>query len=351
VAANNTLREQLKSDLAMAKGKNVFLKFKELTMLTYSPKAPLIPPVEDNNNQPLLMKESFQETPEEDHLEIVGTLQEALRDSEQSFRSFVENLNGVLFVLTPSGLFSYVSPQWKEAFGYESSETIGQPFQAFIHPDDVPCCFAFLQQVMESGEKQSGIEYRVLCKDGTYLWYRANASAVKDPSNGTLTLVGIGRDITERKRAEDALRFSNVILSTIQETMVEGILAVDMENNFISWNKNFVDMWGIPLDIMNAKSDELALQSVLDMLVDPVLFLDGVRRLYADLTAICHDELTLKDGRIFERRTSPIIGSDNFRYGRVWYFLDITERKQYEYALTHSQSCNSRSKSLSGGYL
>ena len=128
-----------------------------------------------------------------------------LNASEQRFHSFVENLNDVLFTLTPSGIFKYVSSQWTEAFGYELDETIGQSFALFVHPQDVPGCYLFLQQVMETGKKLSGVEYRVQCKDGTHLWYTANASPLIDPVDGSLTLLGIGRDITERKFGEQNL--------------------------------------------------------------------------------------------------------------------------------------------------
>ncbi|MFZ4855072.1 MAG: PAS domain S-box protein [Desulfuromonadaceae bacterium] len=132
-------------------------------------------------------------------------IKEELMRSEQRFRSFVENVNDVLFALTPSGVFDYVSPQWKVAFGFELSETIGKPFMPFVHPDDVSVCLEFMSQVFSTGEKQSGVEYRVLCKDGRYLWYTANASLITDPVYGTPILVAIGRDITERKMMEKEL--------------------------------------------------------------------------------------------------------------------------------------------------
>jgi PAS domain S-box-containing protein len=136
----------------------------------------------------------------------LGSMIVDLNNREQRFRSFVENINDILFVLTPAGEFSYVSPQWHQAFGYQLSETIGQPFQSFIHADDVSTCSAFMQRIIETGESHSGVTYRVRCKDGGYLWYRANASRVLDPVTGTFTLLGIGRDITESLQAETALR-------------------------------------------------------------------------------------------------------------------------------------------------
>ncbi|MEI7817133.1 MAG: PAS domain-containing protein [Desulfuromonadales bacterium] len=130
---------------------------------------------------------------------------ESASEDETKFRVFVENINDVLFALTASDVFSYVSPQWRDAFGYACSETIGQSFLLFIHPDDAPSCMEFLHKVVETGEKMSGMEYRVRCKDGRYLWFRANAALMKDPVDGTSTLVGIGRDITELKNTENDL--------------------------------------------------------------------------------------------------------------------------------------------------
>jgi PAS domain S-box-containing protein len=126
-------------------------------------------------------------------------IKEQLMRSEQRFRSFVENVNDILFALTSDGIFDYVSPQWKVAFGYELNDTIGQPFMPFVHPDDVAVCLEFMSLVFSTGGKLGGVEYRVRCKDGRYLWYTANASLITDPVYGTPILVAIGRDITEHK--------------------------------------------------------------------------------------------------------------------------------------------------------
>lgn len=158
--------------------------------------------------------------------------EDALAKSEQLFRSFVENVNDVLFVLTPSGVFSYVSPQWKDAFGYELSETVGKPFLPFVHPDDVPGCMTFLQQVLESGKKQSGVEYRVLCTDGSYVWYRANGSQTIDPLTGIPSFVGIGRDISDLKRAEEEKRAFEQQYQQTQKLESLGVLAGGIAHDF-----------------------------------------------------------------------------------------------------------------------
>lgn len=176
-------------------------------------------------------------------------IESKLQKSEIRFRSFVENVNDVLFALTPSGTFSYVSPQWKTAFGYELSETIGKPFEPFVHPDDVAGCFAFLKRVFETDIKQSGVEYRVLCKNGSYVWYKANASRIVDPANGTPTLVGIGRDITERKQAEDTLRLSEEKFSAAFRASPDAItLSRLSDGKYLEVNDGFTSLTGYSID-------------------------------------------------------------------------------------------------------
>lgn len=144
------------------------------------------------------------------------------------------------------------------------------------------------------------------------------------------------RDITERKQAEEELRYSNIILSTEQEATLDGILIVDPKGKMIKWNQRFVDMWGVSSDVLETQSDELAIKSVLDKLADPEQFLAGVRRLYEETNATSRDEVVLADGRVFDRHSAPMIGEDGRNYGRVWYFRDITERIKAEADLKRS---------------
>lgn len=138
------------------------------------------------------------------------------------------------------------------------------------------------------------------------------------------------RDITERKRAEEELAFKNIILATQLEVSIDGILVVDESAVIISYNQRFVDMWGITPEVAASRSDELALQSVLDKLIDPESFLARVKHLYAHKKEKSREEIALMDGRIFDRYSAPMSGADGKYYGRVWYFRDITEQKRAE---------------------
>lgn len=280
----------------------------------------------------------------QDVTELVRTSEKLLK-SEQRFRSFVENLNDVLFALTPEGVFSYVSPQWKHAFGYELHETVGHPFIPFVHPDDVAGCFEFLQRVLTSGGKQSGVEYRVLCKDGFYLWYTANASLITDPADGSPMLVAIGRDITERKLAEEALRQSEEKFSAAFRSSPDAITISRLRGNVIlEVNEGFTAMSGYaPHDVVGRPIGEL------NLLIDPTQEDMLLRKLEED-GFVNHAEIRFrrKDGSELVGQLSARIIIINNEPHALCFTRDITDREQIQRELLKAQKLESISI-LAGG--
>jgi len=150
---------------------------------------------------------------------------EALRQSEEKFRSFVENANDIVYALTPEGVFTYVSPNWTTILGHPVEEVIGKNLSQFVHPDDVARCNEALASLIASGTRRGGIEYRVHHRDGSWRWHISNSAPIRDPNGIVTSVIGIGRDVTEQRRLGDALKQTNRQLS-----LLSGITRHDILN-------------------------------------------------------------------------------------------------------------------------
>jgi len=148
--------------------------------------------------------------------------------------------------------------------------------------------------------------------------------------------------LIERRKAEEDLRQRNALLSTQQETTLDGILVVDRNGKILTYNRRFVEMWRIPQDILDSHSDQRALESVLDQLESPGEFHERIEYLYAHPGEKSREEIELKDGRTLDRFSSSMVGEDNVYYGRVWYFRDITELKKNQASLHQLLEMNAR---------
>jgi PAS domain S-box-containing protein/putative nucleotidyltransferase with HDIG domain len=155
--------------------------------------------------------------------------EEALKQSEEQYRSLVVNLDDVIFTINAEGHITYISPVVERFAGYKAEEIIGQPFMSYIHPDD-------RQSLLESFRRSLGgqaepAEFRILRKDGASLYVRSLSRALAE--NGQVSLTGILSDITERKQAEDELRESHAKLAkTFEQTVVSLASIAEMRDPY-----------------------------------------------------------------------------------------------------------------------
>lgn len=131
-----------------------------------------------------------------------------------------------------------------------------------------------------------------------------------------------------RTRMATSIRKREMLLHTTLESTAEGVLAVDHHGKVLHANRRFAKIWRIPETIMDRGEDHHLLRFVSDQLAAPEAFLKKVADLYGS-DAEDADTVSLKDGRIFERFSLPMI-VDGQNIGRVWSFLDVTADKRAE---------------------
>jgi PAS domain S-box-containing protein len=131
--------------------------------------------------------------------------QEALARSEEQYRSLIENGSDVIGIVDPSGLVRYTSPSTERVLGILPEDLIGRSAFEFIHPDDIAPTKLLLQKVVAASSAAVPAEFRMRHADGS--WRLLEAITKPLVHNGVLDgMVVNARDITERKRAEDALQ-------------------------------------------------------------------------------------------------------------------------------------------------
>ena len=152
--------------------------------------------------------------------------EDALRESEEILRAHIKNSFDVIFTLNKEGEFLFVSNAWERHFGYPVSEAIGKGFALFIHPDDVAPCTEYLMRILSTGQSETSPAYRVKHADGSWRWFIANGTPYVNTKGG-LQFIGVGRDITERKQAEEALKKSEEYFKEITENSSDIIIITD----------------------------------------------------------------------------------------------------------------------------
>jgi len=224
--------------------------------------------------------------------------------------------------------------------GANRDALVRQPLTSFILKADQDTYFLFRKKLSEPHSEQAGLagatrtcELRLVKPDGAVCWARLDAAATEGPGGERASRIVLS-DITECKQVENELRTKNVILKTQHETSPYGVLVVDENKNTLSFNQHFSHLWHIPDDVMAQQNSFKALEYVLHQLPDPDAFVAEIEALYENRQTEKAKEIPLRDGRILERYSFPMFSANGNYAGHIWYYMDITARKQAEEAKT-----------------
>jgi PAS domain S-box-containing protein len=142
----------------------------------------------------------------------------------------------------------------------------------------------------------------------------------------------LSREMAERRRTEAELEKSLVLLHATLESTVCGVIAFSYQEDsvkIVSFNQKFVEMWQVPDPIMMSRNPKQQLDFYSNQLKDPESFRKRLQELHSQPDTEGYDTVELKNGGIFEQHFKPLRLGEQI-IGRVWSFLDITERKRTE---------------------
>jgi PAS domain S-box-containing protein len=154
--------------------------------------------------------------------------EEELKESERKYRLLAENVNDVIFVLDMNLNYTYISPSVKILRGYEQEEAFKRTPADTLTPSSMDLFLSTLAEIMEmekSGHREINLsrtlQLEMKRKDGTTVWTEVKASFIRDENQRLVGIMGVTRDITERRQAEEKLhqtldRLTKAVGATIQ---------------------------------------------------------------------------------------------------------------------------------------
>ena len=281
--------------------------------------------------------------------------EEALRESEESYRTLVSLSPDAISVADVNGLLTFSSPKARQIFGHlPEDDILGRSLLSWVAPEEHEKTSANIRHLLTEGTLLD-TEYTMVRKDGTRFIGEVSGAVIRSPDGSPMRMIVVTRDITERKRAEETLRRSQRQLADIIEFLPDATFVIDNEGTVIAWNRAIEEMTGIPKNKMIGKGDfEYSLP-----------FFGSRRRLLCDLVTASSEKITAYyesfskfGGAIVAETFAPGIRGGKGAYvwgvatalfdenekvtGAIESIRDITERKLAEIALRESEERFSR---------
>lgn len=269
--------------------------------------------------------------------------EDALRESDKRFRALVENSSDALTLIAGEGNVAYVGPSFEHILGYSSEEAMQGNFFQLIHPDDQKHTEALFRELIKRPRHILTIQFRMHHKDGSWRWMEGVANnLLTEPS--ILAIVLNFRDITDRKKANEALAEEKERLLVTLRSIGEGVITTDTMGRVVLMNKSAEkitqytqeEAFDKPirqiLPLTSLKSGD-----TIEYPVDKVLKTKKIAEV-ADHSMILPKE---KETRIITDNAAPIQDKDGNLLGVVVVFRDTTDRLRMEEELLKARKIES----------
>jgi len=252
--------------------------------------------------------------------------EEALRRSEEHFRSLIENASDIVTIVGENGVFRYASPSVERVLGYAPRDLLERNAFDYVHPDDIPVVAEALAGAIHHPGVPQAAQFRFRARDGVWRVLEAVGQARVGPRDAAQLIVN-ARDVTERRRQERALRENKERLRTVIAGAPLVLFALDRDAVFTM-------VEGRGLDAVGMRPALLIGRSAFELFADLPQALADVRRALTGETFSSTVEIF---GVVFEAWYSPVRDADGTVAGVIGVGTDISERCRAEAALRHSE--------------
>ncbi len=174
-------------------------------------------------------------------------MEQALRESEQRYRLLAENADDIIFTMDTNLAFTYISPSVTRVRGFTVQEAMAQTLAEALTPDSMKVGIEAFRNGMklETDRPERRVQMQVLeleetCKDGSTVWTETTFSVLRDEDGVFTGLLGITRDISQRKQAEERIR----ILVELLDIVPASITVHNLSGRFLYANRHTLDMHG-----------------------------------------------------------------------------------------------------------
>jgi two-component system sensor kinase FixL len=170
---------------------------------------------------------------------------DALERSEQRFRMLAETSTDMVSRHAPDGTYRYVSPASRSILGYAPEQLIGANAFERVHPDDAPAVLAVHERLVRGRSDVETVSFRKRRCDDTFVWVETSVRAIRDAQGQITALQATTRDVSDRKKAEHALRLVQAAIEQMNEAVVITGSGLDPpEPRIVYVNPAFEEMTG-----------------------------------------------------------------------------------------------------------
>jgi len=162
----------------------------------------------------------------------------ALLKSEQRFRSLVESQSTFVVRTDLEGAYTFVNQAFLNFFGFEVSDLLGQSYLLTVHPEDEAACKEVGMRCVLEPEKAHNIVLRKPDKEGVFFWSKWEFRAIKDADGGVREVQCMGTDITAQMEIQEELQKQNMLLESIVENILDGVVVCSNEGEFWVFNNS-----------------------------------------------------------------------------------------------------------------